>query len=275
VEIYGLPGGTLLRTVTHPAAVNAVAFAPAGHDLVSGGVDGSLLVTRDGRDPMRLPEAAGGIDAVAILSDGRVVGTDTHRRLRVIDPERNIVLAELEIPGRVRLLRPAPDGVHLLTLSMKSQQTPPVLWDLERYRLVRQLEGHVGRVWSARFVRDGREILTAGADGTARLWDAATGQLQQTYRGGSRFLADAALAPDGSVVVAGGGDGLLRFWDAASARQIWTLQAHKSHVLGIHFEGENLVTRGFTGDAARWTLSTAAQVIEACNGTIACDKIRK
>ena len=275
VEIYALPGGTLLRTITQSAAVNAVAFGTAGHDLVSGGVDGSLLVTRDGSDPMRLPEAAGGIDAVGILSDGRVVGTDTHRRLRVIDSERNIVLAALELPGRVRLLRPAPDGVHLLTLPIESQQTPPVLWDLERYRPVGQLEGHVGRVWSARFVRDGREILTAGADGTARLWDAATGHLLQTYRGGSRFLADAALAPDSSVVVAGGGDGLLRFWDEASARQIWTLQAHKSHVLGIHFEGENLVTRGFTGDVARWRLSTVAQVIKACSGTIACDKIRK
>jgi WD40 repeat protein len=70
-------------------------------------------------------------------------------------------------------------------------------------------------VFTARFVGDGHAILTAGGDGTARLWDGMTGQLRQVYRGSSRFLADATLTPDGSMVVAGDADGLLRFWDAA------------------------------------------------------------
>ena len=47
VEVYGLPGPRLLRTIQHGAPVNAVAFGPSGHDLVSGAIDGSLLVTRD------------------------------------------------------------------------------------------------------------------------------------------------------------------------------------------------------------------------------------
>ena len=55
VEVYELPSGRLARTIRHPAAVDTVAFASAGHDLVSGATDGSLLVTRDGRDPIALP----------------------------------------------------------------------------------------------------------------------------------------------------------------------------------------------------------------------------
>lgn len=38
VTVYALPEGQVVRTVTHPAAVNVVPF---GHDLVSGGIDGS------------------------------------------------------------------------------------------------------------------------------------------------------------------------------------------------------------------------------------------
>ena len=89
-----------------------------------------------------------------------------------------------------------------------------------------------------------------------------TGRLRQTYRGGSRFLADATLAPDGSMVVAGDADGLLRFWDTSNGRPLWKLPAHKSHLVGVHFEGNDIVTRGFAGDVSRWTLPKPGTVID-------------
>jgi WD40 repeat protein/serine/threonine protein kinase len=266
VEIYELSGGRLLRTIQHPAAVNAVAFAAVGHDLVSGAIDGSLFVTRDGREPIALPAFPGGIDAVGGLLDGRVVATDARSRLRVYDADRGVVLADLAVPSRVRLLRPSPDGFTLVTVpSFTSKIVTPVLWDLAMYRLVTPLEGHVGFVYSARFVSGGHEILTAGADGTARLWDAHTGQLRQTYRGGLSFLADAMLAADGSMVIAGDGDGLLRFWDKAG-HPLWKLQAHKLHAVGIYLTGEDIVTLGFGGDVSRWRLPRARAIIEATLG---------
>jgi WD40 repeat protein/serine/threonine protein kinase len=267
VQIYALPSGQLLRTIVHPSAVNAVAFAPAGHDLVSGAVDGSLSLTRDDRESFALPPSASGIDAAALLADGRVVVTDANARLRVIDPNRNVILMDLAAPSRARLLRPSPDGTHLVTISIRSKQAAPALWDLDQRRLVAQLDGHVGRVFAARFVATGREILTAGADGTVRLWNARTGSPHQTFRGDSHFLADATLAPDGSVVVAGGSDGLLRFWDASSGRLVWTLQAHKSYVIGVHYEGAEIVTRGFAGDVSRWKLPEPDNVITACHAS--------
>jgi WD40 repeat protein len=142
---------------------------------------------------------------------------------------------------------------------------PPALWDLDQYRLVGQLEGHVGRVFTARFVADGgREILTVGSDGMPRLWDAATGRLRQIFRGDGHVLADAVLAPDGSMVIAGGSDGFLRFWDTSNGRLLWMLQAHPSYVIGLHYEGNDLVTRGLSGEIARWALPAPDSVIEAC-----------
>jgi WD40 repeat protein/serine/threonine protein kinase len=263
VEIYALPGGQLLRTIRHPAAVNTVAFAVEGHDLVSGATDGSLLVTRDGRAPIALPVFSGGIDAAGFLPDGRVVAADALSRLRAYDPDHGAVLADLAVPTRVRLLRASPDNLTLITIpSFIGKAASPVLWDLERYRLIAPLKGHLGFVYSARFVSGGRQIVTAGTDGVARLWDGQTGQLRQRYRSSSRFLVDATLTADGAMVVAGGGDGLLRFWDV-TGHPLWKLQAHKSHVLGIHLEGDDIVTRGVGGDVSRWTLPRSKSVIEA------------
>jgi len=268
VEVYELPGGRLLRTIAHGAAVNAVAFAIGGRDLVSGAVDGSLLVTRDNGAQLALPISSGGIDAAGFLPDGRVVAADAQRRLRVYDPG-GAVLADLEISARVRTLRMSSDSRRLITVpSSLGKVAPPELWDLEHYRLVAQLESE-GQAYSARFVAGG-QIVTACRDGAARLWDGATGQLRQTYPGGPRFLVDVTLSPDGSMIVAGGGDGLLRFWDAASGRPLWTMPAHKSLLVGIRVEGDDIVTRGFSGDISRWTLPKFEQVIEACSDHERC-----
>jgi len=270
VSIYALPGSQLVRTVTHTAAVNVVAFAPTGHYVATGGVDGSLIITRDDLEPTVMPNADGGIDAATFLPDGRVLVADANRRLRLIDPGRNAVVTELAIPHRMMSLRPSTDGRRLIMISRYIDgNAPPVLWDVEHHRLVAELNGHIGRVFSARFVTDG-EILTAGAEGNVRRWDAATGQLRQIYRGSSPFLFDATVDPSGTVVVATGADGLLRFWDASSARLLWALPVHKTLAIALHFEGDDIVTRGFGGDVARWWLPRPEDVIatcEACNAT--------
>jgi WD40 repeat protein len=275
VEVYELPGGRMLHTVAHGAAVNTVAFASTGRDLVSGAVDGSLLVTRDNGATLALPRSSGGIDATGFLPDGRLVSADARRRLRIYDSS-GAILADIEVSARVRTLRMSLDSRRLITVpSFANQAASPELWDLEHYRPIAQLVGQgQGPVYSARFVAGG-QIVTACGDGAARLWDGTTGQLRQTYHGGSRFLVDVALSPDSSMIVAGGGDGLLRFWDAVSGRPLWTMPAHRSHLVGIHLEGDDVVTRGSSGDISRWTLPKPGQVIEACHLREACDTVAK
>ena len=190
------------------------------------------------------------------------------KRLRVYDPGRGVVIADLELLARVRTLRMSLDSRLITVPSYMGEAAPAELWDLEHYRRIAQLEGQ-GQVYSARFVAGG-QVLTACGDGAARLWDGATGRLRQTYRGGSRFLVDLTLSPDGSMIVGGGGDGLLRFWDTASGRPLWTMPAHRSYLVGIRIEGDDIITRGFSGDLSRWKLPNPERVIEACQLRDAC-----
>jgi WD40 repeat protein len=264
VNIYGLPGGRLLRTLQHGAAVSAIAFPDAGHAMASGALDGSVRVVREDGSTFAL-QASGGVEALALLPDGRVLVADAERRLGVYAADGTL-LAALELPVRLMSLRG--EDTHLVALAnCLANAAPPLLIDLEHRRVVARLEGHVGWVLSARWVSGGR-VLTAGADGTARLWDGSTGQLLETYRGGPRTLADAALLS--GVVVGGGADGLLRFWDAASGARLWTLPAHKSAVIGVHLEGDDIVTRGLTGEVSRWRLPRSEAVIAACARSLPC-----
>jgi len=62
-----------MLSVEHAAPVSAVAFAASGKDVVSGAVDGSVIVTRDSGALTALPTSSVAIDAVGFLPDGRVV----------------------------------------------------------------------------------------------------------------------------------------------------------------------------------------------------------
>jgi WD40 repeat protein len=270
VEVYELPAARLLRTIRHSAPVSTVAFATDGRDIVSGAIDGSVIITRDNGALTVLPTSSAGIDTAGFLADGRVIVADALKRLRVYDLG-GMIRADLETKARVRILRMSPDGRRLVTVSsFMGKVAAPELWDMEHYRRVAQLAstGH-GQVYSARFIaRD--QVITACSDGSIRLWVAETGQLRRTYRGGSSFLVDATLFANGSVLIAGGGDGQLRFWETASGRPLWTMPAHRSHLVGVHVEGNDIVTRGFSGDITRWSLPNPEQVIEACDHNELC-----
>jgi WD40 repeat protein len=77
-----------------------------------------------------------------------------------------------------------------------------------------RLRGHTDNINSAVYSWDGRRILTAAADSTARVWDASTGHLLEVLRGHTRALADADYSRDGAIATLSE-DGTVRVWDAA------------------------------------------------------------
>lgn len=68
------------------------------------------------------------------------------------------------------------------------------------------LEGHERRVTFGTFSPDGQRIITASYDGTARLWDAASGRMELALAGHASRVAHAAFSPDGSKVVTASDD---------------------------------------------------------------------
>src|SRR5204863_23445 len=75
---------------------------------------------------------------------------------------------------------------------------------------------HNGKAWHAAFSPDGRFVVTASMDGTARVWDAETGaHLTSPLRHGTIAL-HAGFSPDGELVVTTSDDKTARIWDAAT-----------------------------------------------------------
>jgi WD40 repeat protein len=78
------------------------------------------------------------------------------------------------------------------------------------------LRGHTAWVTSASFSPDGRQIVTSSGDGTARLWETATGQTLSVIEGHTGAVFDAVFSPDGRSIVTTGQDGTALIYPLSS-----------------------------------------------------------
>lgn len=213
------------------------------------------------------------VDVVGVLPDGRIVVADALPKLSIYDTSRKL-LSELVLSSRATALRASSDGQRLVTIPPAEVPRPLDLIDCKHYRLVARLNDYKSLTLSARFVQGDRRILTAGTDGAARLWDSDSGRVWKAYPRSGTYLADATLSPDGTLVITAAGDGTVQFWDLSLARLLWTLSADSGRLAGLHFEATDMVTRGFTGELARWTLSAQPDLLGATEHVLACLPVR-
>ena len=74
---------------------------------------------------------------------------------------------------------------------------------------------------SAAFSPDGKRIVTASCDKTARLWDAETGKpIGEPLKGHTDACVSAAFSPDGKRIVTASADKTARLWDAETGKPI-------------------------------------------------------
>ena len=87
------------------------------------------------------------------------------------------------------------------------------------------LKGHQGAITTVGFSIDGKQLATASADKTARVWDLENaGAAIRPLEGSHDRSFMARFSPDGQLIAAAGG-GSIRLWDAATGRLVRQLSA--------------------------------------------------
>ena len=202
----------------------AVAFSPDGKTLAAGGCrpdgGGGLLELWDlGSDQVRSIEFPFAIRSLAFPPNANkwlAVGTE-GANVGMFNLATDKVEYTIHQPGPTRALAFSPNG-HWLAAAAGEGQVRLSFgsgnWRVAMHRGNSTLTGHVGHVTSIQFSPDGERVVTAGTDGTAKLWDVATGKLAGTLAPGTykRGMGVALFTPDGRSLLTAGDDLFLRIW---------------------------------------------------------------
>jgi hypothetical protein len=106
------------------------------------------------------------------------------------------------------------------------------------------LTGHTDIVWAVAVSPDGQRLLTGSSDGTAKLWNAASGRVIHTLKGHKAKVGAVAFSPAGRRILTGSQDGTAKVWDAATGGELHTLTGHRTGVAAVAFspDGRYMLT---------------------------------
>jgi WD40 repeat protein/energy-coupling factor transporter ATP-binding protein EcfA2 len=121
-----------------------------------------------------------------------------------------------------------PDGKMIASGSGRADKTIKI-WSTEG-KLLKTLPGHKDGTWSVRYSRKGKVLASTGLDGTVKIWNAETAELQHTFRGhqkGEEGAYDISFSPGDSLLASSGRDGAVRIWriDKGQEQEIADLDA--------------------------------------------------
>jgi WD40 repeat protein/tRNA A-37 threonylcarbamoyl transferase component Bud32 len=228
----------------HTGAVNQVGFSPDAAYLASVSEDQTLRLWNPGnygQAPLKTyRDHAGALLCLAFSGEGNLLASTGRDGTLVIRSFRTRPAAAVwkGHTSEVRAVAWSGDGKMLASSrGPKAGANEPnagsevIVWDpaSEKPRLT--ITAHAQRVVALGFQPGGTLLATASFDGTARLWDTATGELvRQLGEPGGPYHA-LAWSPDGrrlattcELIEAGEQFTRLTVWEAATGAVAWTLK---------------------------------------------------
>jgi WD40 repeat protein len=101
-------------------------------------------------------------------------------------------------------------------------------------------------------------VASGSSDKTVKLWDPATGTLQQTLEGHSDLVWAVAFSPDGKLVASASHDKTVKLWDPATGTLQQTLEGHSDLVLAVAFspDGKLVASGSYDKTVKLWDPAT-------------------
>jgi cytochrome c len=174
VRLWPLGGGAPRVLEGHEQNVNGVAFTADGSALVSVGYDATMRIWPvSGQASPVVANLGSPLNAVVVAPDGETAVAGADGQISFLSAA-GLRLATVDaLPTPIVALTISRDGARIAAASIGG---PVAIVDRKSRSIAGRLVGPGLPAWSVAFLPDGGTILTGGADGIIRRWDAAAGE---------------------------------------------------------------------------------------------------
>lgn len=204
--------GKAITLAGHIGMTTTVRLHPDGRRLISGGVDGSVMVwDPQAQSNATLYQHRGAVTAVRITPDGgMLISAGTEGRIKVWDLQRNMLVVELSgHDSPITSCALHPDGQRLVSGAI---DRTVVTWDLSTGTREHTFTSHSDAIMSVAW---GERIWSVSEDCTARAWNPteqpSAPERQLRHHDG---VSDAIFCND--QLITASTDCTLRTWDVRS-----------------------------------------------------------
>jgi WD40 repeat protein len=123
------------------------------------------------------------------------------------------------------------------------------------------LRGHTSYIYSAVFSPDGTKVLTGSWDFSIKLWDVATGTLENTFWGEKRAVnavAFSPLYPTDAKFLSSNEAGTVNLWDITTGEVVKTFKSQRGYDNAVAFlpNGQKVLTISPENNVILWDIAT-------------------
>lgn len=208
----------LLRTFTgHQGGIFAVAIAPDGKTIASGGDDRTIKIWNlKGKLLHSINAHNERIWKLAFSPDGQLLASASEDgKVKLWKPDGKAVKTLIVHDGAVWGVAFSPQENLIASVS---QNDTIKLANLDG-TLLKTIKGNSNGLTRVAFSPDGQTIATGGIDNQVKLWN-LEGKLLNTLPGHQGTAMSLAFVPNGNFLVSGGDDGTVIMWDLKQIRTV-------------------------------------------------------
>jgi WD40 repeat protein len=250
----------------------------AGHDKASFSYnlskDGKLLVTGGGDGKIIIWDVQTG-DSLKTIKAHREPIFDVHftndeKRVASASWDATFKMYDIETGQRTHYFDLQNNSVYnflihptdLYVVLARLDNTLQIV-EFDTQKPVRDFIGHTDMISSIQLNKEGTQLLSTSWDGSARIWDIATGLMTKKFYSGKAIHAG-IYSPDEKYIYTAGADRVVTKWDIATSTRVASFEGHQAEItsLIVGRDDKMLISHSLDGITKFWDLASGKEFFE-------------
>ncbi|MGD0584055.1 MAG: caspase family protein [Bacteroidales bacterium] len=269
-KIIDFKTGSVFRTLRgHKSMVISLAFSADSRYLATGGLDGRVIIwdieSGNAIKTFTFPDEKEAIFSLDFSGDGKMLAaavwggyviiwdTSTGERIRAISPHEKRGCYQVKF---------TPNGLYFVSAGLDMKMK---LIEIDTGEEIRTFIGHADEtlINSINFNGAGDRFITAGQDGSVRIWDMASGLQVKRLKAHLGGASCATFDQSGKFIVTGGDDFMVRLWDATSGEMVSEFAGHRGGVGDVNITSDlkYIISGSRDGSIRVWNVETKKELV--------------